>query len=88
MVSFERLWNSFCSPWDNFGLPFGTLWGALGSEGGLLGVTLASLWLPWDAGGPLWGTLGSQAELGLTLSQNGRPFPSILGAFAMPAHKK
>ena len=46
------------------------------------------LWLPWDADGSLWGTLGSQVELGMTLGQNGRPFPSIFGAFAMPAHKK
>ena len=75
---------SFWLPWD----AGGSLWGALGSQGALLGVTLAFLWLPWNAGGPLWGTLGSQGELGMTLGQNGRPFLSIFGAFAMPAHKK
>ena len=52
------------------GATLGLLLGALGSQGALLGVTLGSLWLPWDAGGPLWGTLGSQVELGMTLGQN------------------
>ena len=47
--------------------PFGTLSDASGSQGALLGITLSSFWLPWDAGGPLWGTLGSQVELGMTL---------------------
>ena len=27
----------------------------------------AFLWLPWDAGGTIWGTLGSKVELGVTL---------------------
>ena len=48
---FGCLWNSFCGPWGDFEVPFGSLWGALGSQC-LLGVTLASLWLPWDAVGP------------------------------------
>ena len=28
-----------------------------------LGMTLAMLWLPWDAGVSLWGALGSQGAL-------------------------
>ena len=59
-------------PWD----AGGSLWGALGSQGALLGVTL-----------PLWDTLGSQGELLVIWVENGRPFPSKFGAFAMPAHK-
>ena len=47
LLSLKRLWASF---W--------TLWAALGSQGPLLGVTLASLWLPWDVGGPPWATMG------------------------------
>ena len=50
------------APWDDFARPFGSLWGALGSQGGLLGVTLASLWLPWGSlelfGAP-WAPKGS-----------------------------
>ena len=72
------------------GATLGFLLGALGSQGVLLGVTLASLWLPWlfwDADGTMWGTLGSQVELGVTLGQKWMSFPSIFGAFAMPAHK-
>ena len=77
LLSLVRLWASF---WDPVG--------RLGSQGAHLGVTWGSLWLPWDAGGPLWDTLGSQVELGMTLGQSGRPFPLIFGAFAMPAHTK
>ena len=62
------------------GVTLGLLLGALGFQGDLLGVTLGSLWLPWDAGGPPWATLGSQVELGMTLGQNGRPFPLLFGA--------
>ena len=65
-----------------------TLWVDLGSQGVFLEVTLASLWLPWVAGGPFWGTLGSQVELGVSLGQNWMSFPRVFGAFAMPAHKK
>ena len=55
--------TSFCPPWGDFAPPFGSLWGALGSQGALLGVTLASLWFPLGAAEPLLGTLGSQGEL-------------------------
>ena len=65
--SFGCLWSSCCAPWHDFGRPFGTLWGAFGSQGALLGLTLASLWVPWDAGWPAWATLGAQVELGMTL---------------------
>ena len=58
LLSLERLWAPLWEPL-----------GALGSQGALLGITLVSLWLLWDAGGSLWGTLGSQVELGLTLGQ-------------------
>ena len=47
---------------DNFGLRFGRLWGALGSQGALLGVTLVPLWLLWDSVGPFvapWAPKGS-----------------------------
>ena len=40
------------APWGDFAPLFEGLWGALGSQGALLGVTLASLGLPWDALGP------------------------------------
>ena len=43
LVSLGCPWSSFCSPWADFGLPFGTLWGASGSQGAFLGVILASL---------------------------------------------
>ena len=69
-VSSGCLWSTFCRPWVDFGHPFGSLWGALGSRGALLNVTLASLWLPLAPLGrrwTIWGTLGSQVELGLTL---------------------
>ena len=66
-----------------FGVSFGCLWSSFCSPWGDFG----SLWLPWDAGGSLWGTLGSQGELLVILVENGRPFPSKFGAFAMPAHK-
>ena len=47
-----------CSPLNVFGPHFA-----------FLGMTLASLWLPWDAGRYLWGDLGSQgAFLGFTLA--------------------
>ena len=50
---------SFWLPWDACRSP----WCTLGSQGALLGVTLASLSLTctWDADGPLWGSLSSQA---------------------------
>ena len=54
LVSLECLCNSFCSPWDDFGIRFGTLWGALGSQGGVLGVALASLWMPMGPFGAPW----------------------------------
>ena len=31
----------------------------VGAHFAFLGMTLASLWLPWDAGVALWGALGS-----------------------------
>ena len=50
-----------CSPFNALGVNFA-----------FLGMTLASLWLPWDAGGSLWGDLGSQgALLGVTLVPSG-----------------
>ena len=67
--------------------PLGVLWGALASQGVFLGVTLASILLPWDAGGRFWGTLASQAELGLTLGQKGRPLQSKWGSSSAPAHR-
>ena len=48
--------------WGDFAPPFGSLWGALGSQGGLLGVTLASLCLPWRSLEPFgapWAPKGS-----------------------------
>ena len=78
------------SPLGDFGTYFallettlGSLWDPLGGLGLprakvlLLGVTLASLWLPWDAGGPLWGTFGSQGDLGMTLDQDGFLFLDV-----------
>ena len=58
---------SFCSPWGDFGPPFGSLWGALGSQGALLGVPLA----PLGRRGAIWGSLGCQGELGMTLGPKG-----------------
>ena len=55
---------------------------SLGSQGALLEVTLASLRLPWDAGGLLYATLVWPRV------KNGRPFLSTCGAFPIPAHKK
>ena len=55
---------------------------SLGSQGALLGVALASLRLPWDAGGLLYATLGWPRV------KNGRPFLQTFGAFPIPAHKK
>ena len=78
LFSLAQLWGSFWDPLERLGL----------LRGALLGVTLGSLWLAWDAGGRLWGTLGSQVQLWMTLSQNGRPFPSIFEAFALPVLKK
>ena len=54
--------TSFRPPWGDFAPPFGSLWGALGSQGALLDFTLASLWLLWDALGPFgapWAPKGS-----------------------------
>ena len=64
--SLLNVFGAYFALLGNFGCPFETLWVALGSLGALLGVTLASLWLPWVAG-TIWGTLGSQAELGVIL---------------------
>ncbi len=53
--------------WGDFAPPFGSLWGALGSQGALLGVTLASLWLPWDSVGPFgapWAPKGTWDDFG------------------------
>ena len=50
------------APWVDFAPPFRSLWGALGSQGALLGVTLASLWLPWGSLEPFgapWASKGS-----------------------------
>ena len=49
---------------DDFGLPFGSLWGALGSQGALLGVTLVPLWLPWDSVGPFGAPWAPKGSLG------------------------
>ena len=49
---------------DDFGLPFGSLWGTLGYQGALLGVTLASLGLPWDALGPFGAPWAPKGSLG------------------------
>ena len=87
LVSFGCLWNSFVFFQMTLG-PFGILWGALASQGALLGVTLASILVPWDADGRFWGTLASQGELGLMLGQKGRPFPSKWASSNAPAHKK
>ena len=57
-----------------FVLSFWVSCGVFGAHFALLGVTLASLSLPWDAGGSLWGTLGSQVELGVTLGPKRRSF--------------
>ena len=47
-----------CSPLNVFGPHFS-----------FLGMTLGSVWLPWDAGRSLWGDLGFQgALLGVTLA--------------------
>ena len=40
-----------------------SLWGTLGSQGNLFGITFVSLLLPWDAGGPLWGTMVPKRSL-------------------------
>ena len=56
-ILFRFIYFVICgSPLGGFGGHFAFLW-----------VTLASLWLPWDADGPLWGALGSQGELEVTL---------------------
>ena len=60
--------------------------GALGSQGPLLEVTLAALWLPWDAGGSHLDTLGSQAQLLVTLVKNKHRV--LLEASAMFAYKR
>ena len=52
------------APWGDFASPFGSLWGALGSQGALLGVTFASLWLPWDAVGPFGAPWAPKGSLG------------------------
>ena len=72
-------------PFGSLGMlvgPFGATWAP---KGIFLGVNLASLWLPWDAGGTIWGTLGSQVELGV---KSARSFLWTFGASAMPANKK
>ena len=63
-IKFVRLWNAFCFPWGDLGLPFGTLWGASGSQGAVPGVTLASLWLPWDSVGPFGAPWAPKGSLG------------------------
>ena len=67
------------APWGDFAPPFGSLWGALGSQGGLLGVTLDSFWLPVNAAELLLGTSGSQGELWWLWVEHGLPFPSTNG---------
>ena len=62
-----------------------------GNRFAVLGLTLDSLWLPWDAGGIRWmplGTLGSQEKLGVTLDEKWTSFMSKFEAFAMTTHKK
>ena len=74
LISFSPL-SVFGTHFALLGATLGLFLGALGSQGAPLGVTFGSLWLPWDASGRLWGTLASQGELGVTLNQDGRPFP-------------
>ena len=64
LVSFGCLWTSSCSHGDDFGPPFGTLWVALGFQEALLGVTLASLWPPWDSVGPFGAPWAPKWSLG------------------------
>ena len=65
VYSFLICWFSFGVFGDHFvllGATLGLLWGALGSQGALLGVTLDSLLLPWDSVGPFgdpWAPKGS-----------------------------
>ena len=60
-----RFWASF---WDPLG--------RLGSQGALPGVTLASLWLPWDSVGPFGAPWAPKGSLGSLWVQNGRPIPN------------
>ena len=46
------------------GATLGLLLGALGSQGALLGVTLAALWLPWGSVGPFGAPRASKGSLG------------------------
>ena len=65
MYSFLICWfslNVFGTLFAILGATLGLLLVALGSQGALLGVTLAPLWLPWDAVGPFgapWAPKGS-----------------------------
>ena len=61
-VSLGCLRSSFCSAGGDFGPPFGSLWGALGSQGALLGVTLVPLWLLGLPSGA-WDDLGSKMDV-------------------------
>ena len=70
LVSFGRLWGSFCFPWGDFGPPFGSLWGALGSQGALLDVTLASRWFPWDHLGRFGLPRGAWDDFGFKMDPN------------------
>ena len=72
LVFFLCLWNSFFSPWRDFGLPFGRLGLPRGPPWRHFGLPLA----PLGRLGTIWGTLGFQGELGMTLVQNGGPIPS------------
>ena len=71
-------------PWASFWTPLGRLWLPRGCPWRHFGLLLAPLGLR----GAIWGTLGSQAQLGVTLGHKWTSFPSLFGAFAMPAHKK
>ena len=64
LFSFDCLWSSFYFPWSDFGLPFRSLWGALGFQGALLGVTLFPLWLPWKSVGLFGAPSAPKGSLG------------------------
>ena len=76
LVSFDCLWNSFCSPWDQpwgrFGLPRGPPWRHFGPPLGSLGIPwghLGHVGLPRGA----WDDLGSKMDVNSVTLRNSAP---------------